>query len=122
MDEVDEAELALVQKAVELGCRFQGYCEWAESAARRIREKPPCEGLTPEGIKALLGNFIANGGSLIQVPEKRQEKRDQGFHYYYKAIVPVSELQRGLFVELVLIDDDQDDPAVLIVSAREQST
>lgn len=58
---------------------------------------------------------------MAQVHEKRQEKRDEGFRFYYKVILPLPELPFGLFVELVLADDDHDDPAVVIVSAHEQT-
>lgn len=115
---VDPAEHALVVKAIELARRFKGCCEWKESSARRVREKPPCEGLTPEGIKELLLQHIEQHGDLSQVHEKREEYADH--RYYYKAIIAVPGLVQGLFVELVLTDNDADCPAVLIVNAHEQ--
>jgi hypothetical protein len=115
---LDPAEHALVVKAIELARRFKGCCEWKESSARRVREKPPCEGLTPEGIKALLLQHVEQNGELLQVREKREEYADH--RYYYKAIIAVPGLVRGLFVEAVLTEDDPDCPAVLIVNAHEQ--
>lgn len=118
-DALDPAELALVRNAVALGRRFRGYCEWEEAAARRVRERPPLQGLTPEGIKSLLCDFVVvEGGELSQVLENREDRQD--YRFYYKAIIPVAGLGRGLFVEMRLIDDDPNDPAVSIVNAHEQ--
>lgn len=115
---IDPDEHALALKAIELARRFKGCCEWKEPSARRIREKPPCEGLTPEGIKELLLQHIEGSGELLQVREKRHEYADHP--YYYKAIIAVPGFVRGLFVELILTDVDADCPAVLIVNAHEQ--
>lgn len=114
----DPVEHALVVKAIELARRFKGCCEWSESSARRVRQRPPCEGLTPEGIKELLIQHVEQKGKLVQVREKREEYDDRRF--YYKVVVPVPGFVRGLFVEVVLVDDDPDCPAVLIVNAHEQ--
>ena len=115
---VDPAEHALVVKAIELARRFKGCCEWNASSARRVRKKPPCEGLTPEGIKELVIQHVEQKHELLQVREKRQEYVDRRF--YYKVVLALPELVRGLFVELVLVDDDPDCPAVWIVNAHEQ--
>src|SRR6266540_5763532 len=40
--------------------------------------------------------------------------------FYYKVILSVPGLIHGLFVELVLTDDDKDLPSVMIVNAHEQ--
>lgn len=40
--------------------------------------------------------------------------------YYYKVILPVAELARGLFVELELVDLYPELPSIRIVSAHEQ--
>jgi hypothetical protein len=115
----DPAELALVMHAIALGKSARGYCEWQESAVRRLLHRPPFPGFTPEGIRERLCRFVVDeNGTVAQVKEKRLERMDR--RYYYKAIVPVPELARGLFVELVLIDDDAKAPAVQIVNAHEQ--
>jgi hypothetical protein len=118
----DPSPTGLVRKAIKLGRRFKGYCEWRESAARRIRERPFCQDLTPEGIKQLLGDYVIDAqGEVVQIEEKRDEKRQEGYGFYYKVVIPVPGLPRGLFVELVLIDDDPSDPSVSIVNAHEQN-
>lgn len=116
---VDHHELGLVVRAIQLGLTIGGCCEWQERAARRIRASPPLQGLTPEGIKRLLCEFVATHPEEVhQVIEKRSEYSEHRF--YYKTIIPVDGLRRGLFVEVVLIDDDSDYPVVSIVNAHEQ--
>ena len=114
----DPAELALVVTAIT--CRVTGSCEWDDRAARRVRTDPDLKDFTPDGIKALLEEFVANhGGKLQQVVETRPEYSDRRF--YYKAIIPVPEFKSGLFVEIVLDDDDPELPAVRLVNAHEQT-
>ena len=113
----DPAQLKLVRRAISLD--VGGCCEWDDAAARRLESHPPRAGLTPEGIKRLLHEYVVQGGELVQIEEKRPEYQDRPF--YYKAIVPVSGLRQGLFVEVVLIDEDLDYPVVHIVNAHEQS-
>ncbi len=114
----DPAEVELALLAIR-SCHVTGCCEWDEKAARRLRGQPPLPGLTPEGIRDLLYDFVANqGGEVIQMQETRPEYNDRPF--FYKVIVPVQGLRHGLFVEIVLDDDDPDVPAVRIVNAHEQ--
>lgn len=115
---LDPAEHALVIKAISLARRFTGCCEWKESSARRVREKPPSEGMTPEGIKELLIQHIEQGGELRQVREKREEYTDH--RYYYKAVAALPGFVRGLFIEVVLVAATAIVPQFLIVNAHEQ--
>jgi hypothetical protein len=113
----DADELLLVQRATV--STVTGDCEWDERAARRVRQDPELQGLTPEGIKELLQDYVANqGGQIQQVPETRPEYSYRRF--YYKVIVPVDGFRHGLFTEIVLSDEDPNDPAVRIVNAHEQ--
>jgi hypothetical protein len=114
----DPDELKLVHLAVTLS-HVTGCCEWDEKAARRFGSQPPLPNLTPEGVTQLLHEYVVNqGGEIIQAEEKREEYSDRPF--YYKVVIPVEGLRRGLFVELVLDDDDADCPVVRIVNAHEQ--
>ena len=54
---------------------------------------------------------------MRQVAEKRPEYQDRPF--YYKVVLPLADLPRGLFVEIVLDDEDPDLPVVRIVNAHE---
>src|SRR5262245_20416309 len=113
---MDLKEHALVVLAI--SCGVGGCCEWDEKAAQRFRASPPLVGLTPEGARELLIDHVNNGGVIVQVVEHRPEYDDRPF--YYKAIVPVAGLRHGLFIEIVLDDDDPDVPAVRIVNCHEQ--
>src|SRR5262245_54946634 len=107
----DPAELDLVRLAIRCGCTTTGCCEWDDRAARRFRQSPPLPSLTAEGVKALLTDFVGRmGGEVVQVEETRPEYNDRPF--YYKVVIPVDGLRHGLFVEVVLDDDDPDLPAV----------
>lgn len=113
----DPAEHALVVSAIT--CGVTGCCEWDDKGARRFRSSPPLPGLTPEGAKDELVNHVNKGGDVVQVDETRPEYNDRPF--YYKVIVPVAGLRHGLFIEIVLDDDDPDLPAVRIVNCHEQT-
>jgi hypothetical protein len=70
-----------------------------------------------------LHQFVSGGNLLTVRREGRLEKleEDPDCQYWYRAIIPVAGLPRGLFVEVILLDDeDEADPAVQIVSAHEQ--
>lgn len=115
---MDPAEHELVLLAIR-SYRTTGCCEWHEKAARRVREQGlPIPGLTPDGVRQLLIEFVVNhGGKIEQMVEKRPQYRHRD--YWYRAVIPVPDLLRGLFVEIVMDDPDPDCPAVLIVNAHE---
>ena len=105
---LDPDELKLVERAITSGTT--GCCEWDEAAYQRFRRKPPVMGLTPEGVHSQLQWSVMAGQPVIQVLEEREYwKNQRDFNrYYYKVILPVSGLVLGLFVELILTDDDSD--------------
>ena len=63
-------------------------------------------------------DFVHGGGLVAQYKETRQNHPD--FRSYYKITLTVAGFPRGVFVELRLIDEDPDNPAVLIVGAHRQ--
>lgn|SRR5579884_3519765 len=115
---MDAAERDLVYRAVLSS--VTGDCEWEERAARRVRRDAQMKGFTPEAIQEMLrAHVVAQGIRAIeQRPETRQEYSDRRF--YYRVVVPAQEFRHGLFVELVLVDEDPEAPAVRIVNAHEQ--
>ena len=111
------AELALVRLA--LTCGTFGCCVWDDRAARRIRGDRAFKDLTPDNILDFLCAFVANkGGEITQREEKRAEYSDRRF--WYRVVVPVPVFPHGLFVEMVLDDDDPEVPVVRLVNAHEQ--
>ena len=114
----DPAEHALVVMAI--GCGVDGCCVWDDKAARRFRSQPPLPTLTPDWLKDEFVNYVRQGGQVVQVKESRPEYDDRPF--YYKVILPVDGLRHGLFIEIVMDDDDPDLPSVRIVNCHEQTT
>jgi hypothetical protein len=114
------ARLDLVHKAICSG--ILGHIQWQDSAARRVRNDPDLEGFTPEGIRAELRQFVLDGHSLDVRQETRAEYLEENPDdpCWYRAIIPVSGLPKGLFVEVKLVDDDSEEPWVEIVSAHRQ--
>lgn len=114
----DAQELALVVKA--LTCTLSHCVLWKDDRTeRRIRADRELQGLTPNGIKALVREFVRSGGTIGQIREMRPEYVD-GFDFYFKAVISVEDLPLPLFVEMVLTDDDPDCPVVMIVNAHLQ--
>lgn len=113
MPEPDDVEL--VRKAIL--SRTTGDFEWSDSAAQRMRFDPSLNGWTLETLKALLRDHVAQGGSIDQRTETREEYPQE---YWYRVIVPVEQFRHGLFVEIILVNEDLEAPAVQIVSVHEQ--
>jgi hypothetical protein len=115
-----KAQLDLVHQAVRSG--VLGQIQWKDAAARLVRDDPDLEGLTPEGIRALLRLLVLDGHSLTVRQETRPEYLEENPDdpFWYRALIPVPGLPRGLFVEVKLVDDDPADPWVEIVSAHRQ--
>jgi hypothetical protein len=118
----DSSKLELVHKAICSSVLGLGHIEWTESAARLLRDDPDLKSLTPEIISALLHQFVMNGNSLDVRRETRTEylQDDPDDLFWYRAIIEVPGLPRGLFIEVKLVDDDPSEPWVQIVNAHRQ--
>lgn len=74
-------------------------------------------GLTATAVKKLTIEHVRNGGSIYQIKEKREEYRI--FHkFWYKILVSLNGIEKSLFVEAVLHDNDPEFPVVLLVNAH----
>lgn len=113
MPEPDEVEL--VRRAILSSTT--GDCEWSESAIRIMRSDPSLSGFTLKGITVLLQDHVAQGGSIDRRTEMRSEYPQES---WYRVIVPGTQFKNGLFVEIILVDEDPEAPAVQIVSIHEQ--
>lgn len=120
------AALDLVHRAI--GAGIFGQIQWDDRADERARSSPELLGLTPEGIRRLLHEFVSTGGRLDERCETREEwlqaNRDRPAYYrdvWYRAVVSFPDLfPKGLFIEIRLFDDDPQDPWVEIVNAHPQ--
>ena len=63
-------------------------------------------------------DFVCEGGLVTQKEETQEEW--QHYPFKYEIILPADECLRGVYVKVILVDDDQDEPAVLFVSAHKQ--
>lgn len=115
------SRLDLVYKAIRAGTF--GHIEWKDEAYRRVLDDPVMQGFTPNGIKALLRDFVVNKGGQIDVRDQGMEQwvdADPENPYWYRAILPVSQFPKGLFVEIVIADYDEQCPWIAIVSSHPQ--
>ncbi|HZU38701.1 MAG TPA: hypothetical protein VFA18_22430 [Gemmataceae bacterium] len=123
--DVSQTPIELVHRAIAAG--IFGQIQWDVRADERARSNRDLQGLTPEGIRRLLHEFVCQGGRLER-PESRSEwlqaNADKPAYYrdyWYRAVVPVADLfPNGLFVEVRLFDDDPQEPWVEIVNAHPQ--
>jgi hypothetical protein len=115
----DARELALVEKAIRSG--LSNCFDWVnDKVLARVRSEPSLQGLTPEYVKRRLHDFIAKeGGRIEQRKEEREHWRDCR-RFWYRAVIPEDGFPHGIFVEIVLVDDDQDCPVVALVNAHSQ--
>ena len=94
-----------------------GDCEWMDSVLQIMRSDPSLSGFTVKGLTTLLQDHVAQGGSIDRRSERRSEYPQER---RYRVIVPVKQFKHGLFVEIILVDEDPEAPAVQIVSIHEQ--
>jgi hypothetical protein len=111
----DPEDVELVRKAILSSTT--GDCEWSDSASRRMRSDLSLSGWTEEGVTVLLQEYVSQGGSIDRRTEKRSEYPQD---YWYRVVVPVKQFRQGLFVELILVDEDPEAPVVQNVSVHEQ--
>src|SRR5438105_3996848 len=117
---LDPSRLELVHAAIRAG--IYGQIEWKSSAYELVRKDPKMTDFPPARVRALLRDFVLQGNRLTERTEQRAEKLqdDPDDPCWYRAIIPVPEFPKGLFVEVRILDDDPQDPWVQIVSAHEQ--
>ncbi len=111
-------ELELVKEAIT--ARVSGCCDWDEEEGRRVlREYPELGhyGLTLKGIQYLLVEHVVSTGDIEQRVEERHRWKDE-FDYWYRAVIPIEDVPRPLFVEVRFIQAGPTLPVVRIVNAH----
>jgi len=91
------APIDLVHQAIATG--IFGQIQWDDRADKRARSNPDLQGLTPEGIRRFLHDWVCRGGRLDERQETRpdwlQANADRPTYYrdrWYRAVVPVPGL------------------------------
>ena len=114
--------LDLVHKAICAG--MLGNIEWEPEVLNRMLDNPAMKGFTALGVRLLLRKFVLNqGGSLdVRTQKSEQHLQERPEHpYWYRAIIPVPQFPKGLFVETILIDpEEEEEPFIQIVSVHRQ--
>ena len=110
-----EPRLDLVHKAICTGT--WGLIEWKPEALKLMLADPRMKGYTGAMVRHLVHEHVINGNSLRpRDQDKELWKTEQP--WWYKAKIPVDDFPDGLFVEVILLDDDEECPSVQIVSAH----
>src|SRR6266849_7587283 len=102
----------LVHKAICAGTL--GHIRWKDSAVRLMLDDPEMEGFTEFGVRMQLRQFVLDGNHLDARDERgrRQERAEEHpeHPFWYRAVIPVPQFPRGLFVEVILPEVDDVDP------------
>jgi hypothetical protein len=99
------------------------HSDGKDAALRLMLGNTEMKGFTGSGARQLLRAFVLQGNHLTVRQETRSEKLEENPDdpFWYRAIIPVPEFPNGLFLEVKLVDEDEEEPFVEIVSANPQS-
>lgn len=113
----DPSRRTLVHKA--LTSNLTNCVRWKNAKTIEIVQGKLPLGLTPGWVRRELIRYAKTAGEDVirERAEAREWHRDE-HDYWYKVMVPVDGIPGGLFVEIVLHDDDAEMPVVLLVSAH----
>ncbi len=101
---------------------YGGDFEWINDRTQlRVGSDPRNQGFSAVLIRTLAKAWVAGGGEVQCTEEQRENWRDLRDYYYWMVIEGIDEFPRGLFVEMVLTDDDEEDPVVHLVNAHPSS-
>lgn len=93
--------------------RYRGYILWKQVAREWLDRE--LSGFTAEMINELMYNHVRSGGRMDQVIERRPEYVGYRFHYDFR--LPISG--RRIYIETILIEDDEPDPTIRVVSIHD---
>lgn len=111
-DEADPAALEIYKRTLGFW-RYNGYILWKRVAGEWLDKE--LSGYTTTAINELMYLHVAGGGTVQQVVERRPEYLAARYHYDFR--LPISG--RRIYVETVLIEDDEPDPTIRVVSIHD---
>ena len=93
--------------------RVTGYVIWKDTAREWVRHNLPAMSL--KDVAEEMEKYVAAGGEIDQVPERRPEWNDRDYHYDLRLMIA----GRSRYVETILVDDDPQDPILYVVSIHD---
>jgi hypothetical protein len=93
--------------------RFHGYIRWKSIPREWLDRELP--GVTARQVHELMFLHVTGGGKVHQVVERRPEYVAYRFHYDLR--LPISG--RRIYIETVLLEDDEPDPTIVVVSIHD---
>ncbi len=114
----DECRLDLVILAAR--STFPSHFDWLEEKiAIRVASDSRNRGLTAKGIRELAREFIKGGGEITCSPEVRPLYSDRRNFKYSVIVKPLNDFPRGLYVEMELqYEEDEDLPVICLLNAH----
>lgn len=106
----------LVQKAIRAG--IFGNIEWKPEAVPLMQSDPKMQGFTAAGVRKILREFVERGGEL-DVRTQHLELWKDDYPFWYRALIEIAGFG-AVFLEIILVDDDENEPFVQIVSVHPQ--
>jgi hypothetical protein len=114
----DAAEFRLVLKAILDGPLE--HIRLKRGLERRVLEDFGLRGLTRTELKRLFVDHVRRGRPFQQKVETSEDYKDD-YQYHYWCVVIHEEIHPGIFFKCVLLDDDEEEPQVLLVSIHQAS-
>ena len=112
----DPTLLAAYTNALRNSLRYSGYVNWKERPQSWVRKE--LDGLTTDAVAELMYGHVRSGREIDQVPERRPEWSQYGYHYDLRFDIG----GRKIYVETRLrFDDptDPDDPVITVVNIHD---
>jgi hypothetical protein len=103
---------AAYQKALEENLRFSGYVTWKVRAQEWVQKN--LQGVSPRAISEMMHAYVASGGIIDQVRERRPEWLDFEFHYDLRITID----NRELYIETILLAEDPE-PEIRVVNIHD---
>jgi hypothetical protein len=112
----------LIVKAAQAGSHFRSAFDWInDKEALRAQNNPANRGLQAPQIRQLAEDWILQGKPITCVPEVREGYRDERHFHYDIIIEDLPDFPSGLYVEMDLVNCEEDDPTARVLSAHPPS-
>ena len=115
MEKSDEFDLVI--KALTSG--LSNCVLWKDDKTEhRIQSDRFLLGWTPKAIKRELIRCVKSGEAVIRQVEEMRAEYKNDYKCFYDVVLPIDDFQDGLYVEMVLHDEDEECPVVVLVNSH----